>query len=90
MRWDDEKAIYILMMVALFGVISVARQLSKGTDNSGKNSESDKSVLHLIVESHDDIGETAAEFKADLKQAFEAMGRWLNRHRQNLLTFMFT
>lgn len=34
----------------------------------------DKRIWHLIVESREDIGETAAEFKADLKKAFEALG----------------
>jgi len=47
------------------GLMSAARQTA-ATD--------DKRVWHLTVESREDIGETAAEFKADLKEAFEDLG----------------
>lgn len=47
------------------GLLSAARQIA-GTE--------DKRAWHLIVESRDDIGESAAEFKADLKAAFEDLG----------------
>lgn len=81
-----KKLFAILMVFALFSLTLTGvsakttnrsnLQLIAGLTSAARPmaTTDDKHIWHLVVESREDIGESAAEFKADLKEAFEDLG----------------